>query len=456
MCHDSATTARSRRYELGQADIAVIHNTVQQQFDLRRLLTTYTGKIQAMASAYKWQFAPRFRRNAFGWKSNTPIARIKEALVEIKAMAKKDPILAAEGAVQFLEKLAPAIAQVDSSSGGIGSAVNRAIENLVPIIAKADVSGAVREKWLARLWEALQEDDMPYLEYLGEFWGDLCTTPETASTWADKLSPTLETMWDHCARSGEYGFFKGTTVCLSALYAAGRHDELLALIAKSEYRHKSWHNRMWGAKALAAAGKPAEAIGYAEDSKGLNAPLTAIAAFCESMLLESGFADEAYGRYAMEATYASTNLATFKAIVKKYPSLPRETILRDLVAREPGQEGKWFAAAKDAGLFELAIELANRSPSDPRTLTRAARDFNAKQPEFALAAGMTALRAIANGWGYDITGGDVLDAYAATMAAASAAGTDETAVKANVRALISTSRAGGGFVGSVLARQLAN
>jgi hypothetical protein len=46
----------------------------------------------------------------------------------------------------FLAKLAPAIEQVDSSSGGIGSAVNRAIETLVPIIAKADVSRLVRDK----------------------------------------------------------------------------------------------------------------------------------------------------------------------------------------------------------------------------------------------------------------------------------------------------------------------
>lgn len=408
-----------------------------------------------MATAYKWQFAPRFRRNAFGWKSDTPIQRIKEALAEIKALAKKEPVLAAEGAMLFLVKLAPAIEQVDSSSGGIGSAVNRAIETLAPIIAKADVARIVREKWLDRLYEALQEDDMPYLEYLGEFWGELCATPEIASKWADYLSPTLTTMWDHCARSGEYGYFIGTTACLSAMYAASRYDELLVLIAKSEYRHKSWHNRVWGAKALAKMGRRAEAIQYAEDSKGLNAPLTAIAAFCEGVLLDAGFADEAYARYAIGATYATTNLATFKAIAKKYPSKPKETILRDLVASQPGQEGKWFAAAKDAGFFELAIELANRSPSDPRTLIRAARDYAAERPEFALAAGMTGLRGIANGWGYDITGVDVLDAYAAVMAAASAAGVDESVVKADVRAIISASRSGGEFVGRVLVRQLA-
>lgn len=407
-----------------------------------------------MATTYKWQFAPRFRRNAFGWKSDTPIQRIKEAISEIKSVAKREPVLAAEGAVLFLEKLAPAIEQVDSSSGGIGSAVNRAIETLVPIIVKADVSRAVREKWLDRLFDALQEDDIPYLEYLGEFWGELCATPEIAAYWADYMSPTLTTMWEHCARTGEYGYYKATTACLSVLYASGRHEELLKLIAKSEYRHKSWHNRMWGAKALAAAGKHAQAIRYAEDSKGLNAPLAAIAAFCESTLLEAGFTEEAYANYALAAAYGTTNVATFKAIVKKYPGKPRETILRDLIASQPGNEGKWFAAAKDAGFFELAVELANRGPSDPRTLIRAARDFAEERPQFALAAGMAALRGIANGWGYDITGVEVLDAYAAVMAAADAEGADETVVKADVRAIIAAGRGGGEFVGRVLGRQL--
>ena len=351
-----------------------------------------------MVAPYKWQFSSRFRRNAFGWKSDIPIQRIKEALAEIKTVGKKDPVLAAEGAVLFLEKLAPAIGHVDGSSGGMGSAVNRAIETLVPIIAKASVGGATREKWLGCLWDALQEDDMPYLEAIGDRWGELCATREVASRWADYLTPTVKTMWDHCASTGEYGYFKGTTACFSALYAAGRHDELLALIAKSEYRYKSWHYRVWGAQALVKMGRRDEAIQYAQDSKWLNAPLTAIAAFCESVLLDAGFEDEAYARYAVEATYATTNLATFKAIVKKYPHMPQEAILRDLVASQPGNEGKWFAAAKDAGFFELAIELANRSPSDPRTLIRAARDFAVERPEFALAAGMTALRGIANGW----------------------------------------------------------
>ena len=48
-------------------------------------------------AAHQWGFAPRFRRNAFGWKSDLPIKRIKEAVTEIKAVARKDTVLAAEG-----------------------------------------------------------------------------------------------------------------------------------------------------------------------------------------------------------------------------------------------------------------------------------------------------------------------------------------------------------------------
>jgi hypothetical protein len=65
-------------------------------------------------TAHKWQFVARFRYHAFGWQSDKPIQRIKEALSEIKRVAKKEPELAAAGAVLFLEKISPAIEQVDS------------------------------------------------------------------------------------------------------------------------------------------------------------------------------------------------------------------------------------------------------------------------------------------------------------------------------------------------------
>jgi uncharacterized protein YegL len=82
------------------------------------------------AGPHKWEFRSRFRRRAFGWKSQPAIQRIKQAVSEITRVSRRDPVLAAEGAVLFLERVSPAIEQVDGSSGAIGTAVNRAIDAL--------------------------------------------------------------------------------------------------------------------------------------------------------------------------------------------------------------------------------------------------------------------------------------------------------------------------------------
>lgn len=403
-------------------------------------------------SAHKWQFASRFRRHAFGWRSDTPVRRIREALTEIKQVARKEPVLAAEGAVVLLEKLSPALEQVDSSSGALGSAVNKAIDTLVPIIVKAEVEPKLRQGWLERLWQALQDDEMPYLELLGDYWGELCATPELASRWADEFVPVVQRVWSPNASA--HGFFKGTSACLSALFAAGRYDELLSLIDRA--RFKWWHDRRWGVKALAAMDKKAEAIRYAEESRGLNDPGWQIAQACEAILLSSGSLDEAYDRYAVEANQGTTNLATFRAIAKKYPNKRPDEILRDLISSTPGAEGKWFAAAKEAGLFDVAIELATRSPTDPRTLTRAARDYADKQPDFALAAGLAALHWISQGYGYEITVGDVLDAHSAAMQAAVNAGVPVQQVNEKIRETIAREQPGNSWMMTILARHLSN
>lgn len=402
-------------------------------------------------STHQWQFRARFRRHAFGWRSNTPIARIKEAVVEIKKVARTEGVLAAEGAVMLLEKLSPALEHVDSSSGALGSAVNRAIDALVPIIAKADVEREVRARWLERLWEALQNDEMPYIEVLGEYWGELCVTPELARVWIDELQPVVEQAWR--PRSSGHDFFKGTSACLAALLAGGYHAQLLALIDRAPF--KWWHYRRWGVKALAAMGQKAEAIRYAEESRGLNDPGWQIAQACEALLLSSGLAEEAYQRYAVEANQGATHLATFRAIAKKYPNKSATEILRDLIASTPGAEGKWFAAAKDAGLFEIALELVSASPTDPRTLARAARDYAEERPAFAIAVGLAALRWISLGYGYEISSADVLDAYSAVMRAVThQAGCDEHEVKTKIQALIAGSP-GNSLLKSTLAHHLA-
>jgi len=85
-----------------------------------------------------WEFKPRFRRRAFGWRSQPAIQRVKEAVAEIKKVARTNAALAAEGAVGFIE----------------------------------------------RLFEAHAEDQIPYIESLADHWGELCASKDVASEWA--------------------------------------------------------------------------------------------------------------------------------------------------------------------------------------------------------------------------------------------------------------------------------
>ena len=364
-----------------------------------------------------WAFASRFRRGAFGWRSDPAIRRIKEALTEIKATKRKEPLLAGAGAVLFLTKLSPSLENIDSSSGAIGKAVNRAIEALAPIIANAPVDQATRHKWLEQLYQAHADDRIPYIESLGDYWGELCASTEFAGEWADRLTGTVEKVWDCAPR--EYDFFHATSMCLSALFAAGRHEQLLALLDKCPYPF--WIYRQWGVKALVAMGKKTEALHYAESTQGSNEPLEQVAQACEAILLSSGLAEEAYQRYALKANRAGTYLATFRSICRKYPHKPPEDVLNDLVANTPGDEGKWFAAAKDAKLYDLALNLAQRSPVDHRTLLRSAQDFVTAEPRFALNSGLLALHWICAGCAYEATVGEVQRAYDLILQAADTA-----------------------------------
>ena len=210
------------------------------------------------AETHKWEFKARFRRHAFGWKSQPAIARIKQAIAEIKKVAKKDPVLAAEGAIAFLERVSPALEHVDSSSGSIGTAVNHAIAELVPLIANAPADAKTRDAWLERLFEAHQADEIPYIERLADHWGELCASKEVASAWADRLVgiTRIALSPDKNLR----GHFHGTSACLSALYRAERFDELIDLLRVDTI----WPYKQWAVRALAAKGQKAEALRYAE------------------------------------------------------------------------------------------------------------------------------------------------------------------------------------------------
>ena len=365
---------------------------------------------------HTWAFRARYRRTAFGWKgSKLAIERIHEALTEIRAVARHDPTIAAEGAVLFLEKLSPALNQIDSSSGALGNATYAAVRELVPIISSAPVDAAMRKKWLDRLFDAIQEDDPPYIEHLGDHWGDLCATTELASLWANQLLPIQRNVLRERKR-GTYAFFSGTTLCYSALFKAGRHDELLELLAMDP--RPIWQYLIWGARVLAARGQVDEAIAYVRERAGSSTSLETIARFAEEALLQAGRRAEAFDQYALLANQANSNLSTFRALAKKYPELAPDKLLGHLIASTPGEPGKWFATAKTLKLFDRATQLAWASPCDPKTLTRAARDHLTKQPGFAMQAALAALHWMSMGHGYELTGVDAHEAHRLAIEAA--------------------------------------
>ncbi len=363
---------------------------------------------------HKWTFPARFRTGVYSWKaSRLACQRLREAVTEIKKVAKKNPVLGAEGAIRLMEKIWPALQHVDSSSGALGSAVNKTLDALIPIIVKAPADENTRNKWLDRLWQAMEDDGVDYLSPIGGRWGEICGSVEVAGRWADDLVYTLRSCWSD-PNPGRY--FHGATACLSCLLVAGRYQELLELLVLDRY--PMWHYRRYGVEALLALGKKAEAIQYAEASRGLNQPDSVIDQACEEILISSGLHEEAYQRYGLSAAVGNSYIARFRTVVKRYPMKDPSQILADLIATTPGEEGKWFATAKDLKLYDLALELADRTHCDPKTLTRAARDYLDTEPAFALGAAMAALRWLSEGWGYEVTSVDVVDAYELAMDAA--------------------------------------
>ena len=191
------------------------------------------------------------------------------------------------------------------------------------------------------------------------------------------------------------------------------------LLALPQRRFWPWHR--FGAEALLRQRLPEAAIAYAEACRD---PITgrsedrAIDRFCADVLRHVGRSDEAYERYGLSAAGGATTLTTYRALVRDYPERDRRGVLRDLIATR-GEAGKWFAAAKDAGFLDIALDCARGAGADPATLVRAARDFADSEPRFSVAVALQAIRHLVAGGGYDPSVSVATDAVRHLLAAAS-------------------------------------
>src|SRR5947199_2701311 len=128
--------------------------------------------LQPMATKYKWTFKARFRTRAFGWRgSHLACRRLKEAVSEIKKVAKTDPVAAGDGVVALMERIWSAFQEIDTSSGALGAAVYWTQQELLPIAITAPADRETRDGWLARLWQAIEEDGVDYLTVVQDLWG---------------------------------------------------------------------------------------------------------------------------------------------------------------------------------------------------------------------------------------------------------------------------------------------
>ena len=369
-----------------------------------------------MAAGRNWQFKAKLRGRAYGWRgSKLAISRLKEAVSEIRSVAKSDPVAAGDGVVTLMERIWPAFQDIDTSSGALGTAVARTVNDLIPILVDAPADHATRSKWLDRLFEAVQNDGVEYLGPVEGRWGEIARYPDLINEYADRLIGILRRAWaDHHS----FQHVIGTAICLSCLLEAGRHAELQELLATRRTKFWPWHR--FGAEALVRQGLWEAAIAYAEGVRdALNSRYQdkSIDRFCEDLLIRHGRAEEAYQRYGLRAASGTTNLAIYRALASRYPDRDRRQMLLDLIETR-GEKGKWFAAAKDAGFLDVAIDCAAVHGVDPSTLVRAARDFGEAEPRFAATVALLVIRHLLEGGGYDPPLSDATEAVGYLFVAA--------------------------------------
>jgi hypothetical protein len=298
--------------------------------------------------------------------------------------------------------------QIDGSSGAIGTALDKTIDQLLPILFQASWDMNTRGQRLQTLYEAVQKDGWGIFDSLRDHWGDLCVFPGLAHLWADELIPTVREIWS----SPEFLHFVGTDMCLSCLLYTERYDELYELIQLN--KNQFWHYVKFWAMALVKQGKPEEALSYVAQirlQKKVNNEEPEMDRFCELTLIDMGRVEEAYQQYGLNIPSYGTYLNIYRGLCKRYPTIDKRKILLDCIEKT-GRKGKWFAAAKSTGFLDIALACAQTGSSDPNTLLRATRDYAEKDAEFAVSVGTEAIMTFLTAEFYDpITGTDVNHAY---------------------------------------------
>ena len=356
----------------------------------------------------KWAFKTGMRASAFGWRGSAKaIERLKSASAEIRAVNRADPVTAAEGVIALAARIWPAFEHIDTSSGALGTAVRRTLDELVPILIAAPADEKTCAQWLEQLREAIEDDGVDYLAPISDRFGEIAAYPALMTLHADRDLDLIHQAWSDWER---YSLVGTATLTQSCLLEVGRYDELLALLSVKKTR--LWFDDKFGAEALLRQGHEDEALAFAEALVQGDRQTWGhhdICRFCEAILVRKGKADEAYRRFGLSTAAGNTWLAMWRDLVKRYPDRDARTLLEELIALH-GHKGKWFAAAKTAKYLDIALDCAADSEATPSTLIRAARDFAIKEPAFAADVALHAIRHLLAGRGYEPSPFDIDEA----------------------------------------------
>jgi hypothetical protein len=372
---------------------------------------------------------------------------LKRACAELKKGAPKHPAATAAATVRLWELLPRALAPFAQSSPPLVAALSECHSELASVFS-ASLPASDVDPLLSRLHAALVDDEHDVLFGLARHFGTWCGSSEAAARWVARFDAAVAQPHATQHRSAREAL-------LSALLAAGHYPRLETEVGKA----KDWYAQKWLVQAALSQGDRDTAVAHLERqvasalASGNEDQVRQITAFAEQSFFEAGDWQTAYSRFARAAHKAATHVATFRAICKRYPMLEPSQILRDLAEHTPGEEGKWFAAAKDAHLFDLALELARRSPCNPDTLIRAAEDHRDVRPEFAAECGYLALHWLSKNRGFEVGSVQIWSAYYATSAAAERAACWET-MRARLVALVNADSSTGTALRKALGREL--
>ena len=131
--------------------------------------------------------------------------------------------------------------------------------------------------------------------------------PALMNDHADRDLDLIRAAWSDHAR---YEHVTSATLTLSCLLEAGRHDELLDLLAVQKTR--IWFYEKFGAEALLRQGREDEALAFAESLLRDDRQQWGyhdIARFCEGILIQQGREEAAYGRFGLPSASGNTYLS---------------------------------------------------------------------------------------------------------------------------------------------------